>query len=108
MRSVSTGNLVHAKTEEQVVAMVRDFLGDWPPDEIASLPSQCRPGRVHDAEDVVDLAYELTRAHIDAAGPQELLNEMEAFFAQACLRLSVIETLYSRAKRPQPSTSKTC
>lgn len=36
--------------------------------------------QVRDAEDVGDIAYELTKARIASSGPQQLLVEMEVFF----------------------------
>lgn len=105
MHPVSPEKLLHATTEEQVVDLVRTFLAGWRPEELAEIPAGCRPGKVRDAEDVGDLAYELTRARIAANGPQPLLKEMEVFFAQACARLSEIEATHSRQARSRSSSS---
>ena len=105
MRLVSPEKLLHANSEEEVVDLVRSFLAGWRPEELAEIPSACRPGKIRDAEDVGDLAYELTRARIAASGPQQLLKEMEVFFAQACSRLSELEAAYSRQSRTRSSSS---
>ena len=104
MRNVRPDNLLHVTTEEEVVELVRVYIGSWRPEELAEIPSQCRPGKVRDAEDVGDCAYELTRARIAANGPQPLLIEMETFFAQACGRLSELEARHSR-RRPSDNSS---
>ena len=106
MRLVSPDKLLHANTEEEVVDLVRTFLAGWRPEELSEIPAGCRPGKIRDAEDVGDLAYELTRARIAASGPQQLLKEMEVFFAQACSRLSELEAAHSRQARARsPSSS---
>lgn len=106
MRPVSPEKLLHANTEEVVVELTRTFLAGWRPEELSEIPAGCRPGKVRDAEDVGDLAYELTRARIAASGPQHLLKEMEVFFAQACARISEIEAAQSRPFRSRsPSSS---
>jgi hypothetical protein len=105
MHAVSPTKLLHANTEQEVVELVRTFLASWRPEELAEIPAPCRPGKVRDAEDVGDLAYELTRARIAANGPQHLLKEMEVFFAHACARLSELEAAQSRQPRTRPSSS---
>ncbi|HET7731748.1 MAG TPA: hypothetical protein VFK48_17120 [Usitatibacter sp.] len=105
MRAVSPDKLLQATTEEEVVELVRTFLAGWRPEELSEIPATCRPGKVRDAEDVGDLAYELTRARIAASGPQQLLKEMEVFFAQACARLSELEAAHSRQSRSRSSSS---
>ena len=99
MRHVTLEKLLNATSEEEVVELVRVYLGGWRPEELADIPAASRPGKVRDAEDVGDCAYELTRARIAANGPQVLLIEMETFFAQACSRISALEASHSRSSR---------
>lgn len=105
MRTVRIENLLPVTSEEEVVELVRVYLGGWRPEELAEIPSCCRPGKIRDAEDVGDCAYELTKARIAANGPQTLLVEMETFFAQACSRLSELEARHSRQRRSDSSSS---
>jgi hypothetical protein len=105
MRNVRPDEILHATTEEGVVELVRTYLGSWHPEELSQIPAPCRPGKVRDAEDVGDCAYELTRARIAANGPQPLLVEMETFFAQACAKLSELEARQSRRSRASSSSS---
>ena len=105
MRNVRPDKLLQVTTEEEVVELVRVYLGSWRPEELAEIPSHCRPGKVRDAEDVGDCAYELTKARIAANGPQSLLVEIETFFAQACARLSELEARHSRRERSDSSSS---
>jgi len=106
MHLVSPDKLLHADSEEEVVDLVRSYLAGWRPEDLSEIPAGCRPGKIRDAEDVGDLAYELTRARIAASGPQPLLKEMEVFFAQACSRISELEAAQSRQSRTRsPSSS---
>ena len=104
MRNVKPEKLLHVTSEEEVVELVRMYLGSWRPEDLAEIPVQCRPGKVRDAEDVGDCAYELTKARIAANGPQALLVEMETFFAQACSRISELEARQSRRARSDSSS----
>lgn len=105
MRLVSPDKLLHANSEEEVVDLVRSYLAGWRPEDLSEIPAGCRPGKIRDAEDVGDLAYELTRARIAASGPQPLLKDMEVFFAQACSRISELEAAHSRQSRTRSSSS---
>ena len=105
MRHARLENLPHVTSEDEVVELVRIYLGSWHPGELAEIPATCRPGKVRDAEDIGDFAYELTKARIAAGGPQPLLVEMETFFAQACSKLSELEARQSRRARDDTSSS---
>jgi hypothetical protein len=105
MRNVRLEKLLQTTSEDELVELVRMYLGSWHPEELAEIPAHCRPGKVRDAEDVGDRAYELTKARIAANGPQPLLVEMETFFAQACTRISELEARGSRASRSGKSSS---
>lgn len=91
MRSEYPELLKAATSERGVVQLARSYLSEWSPAELASIPASCRPGSIADGEDLADIAFSLTRARIDARGPQALLEEMEAFFAHACAKLSELE-----------------
>ena len=105
MRHVMLEKLPKISSEEELVELVRVYLGSWRPEELAQIPAPCRPGKVRDSEDVGDCAYELTKARIAASGQQDLLVEMETFFAQACSRLSALEARHSRRKQSDSSSS---
>ena len=105
MRNVRTEHLMPITSEDEVVELVRMYLSDWRPEELAEIPAHCRPGKVRDAEDVGDCAFELTKARIAASGPQALLVEMETFFAQACSKLSDLEARQSRRARAESISS---
>jgi len=89
-------SLAAASTEEAVVDIARRYLGQWQPAELAAIPASCRPRGVGDAEELADSAFALTRARIDSSNPQPLLEEMEAFFAMACRRVSELEAIPQR------------
>ena len=84
-------SLSAASTEQAVIELASRYLSQWQPHELAEIPAACRPRGVNDAEEIADLALALTKARIDSAGPQPLLEEMESFFAMACKRISELE-----------------
>lgn len=81
-----------AESEEDVLDIVRDFVAQFSPPEVAELPEDCRPGRFHDAHDVTEYAFELARHRCDEAGEgaDSLLHRFSAFFTDANERLAEI------------------
>lgn len=45
----------NAETAVEVVAIARDYLASWSPQEISLLPQSIRPSRMRDEEDVAIL-----------------------------------------------------
>jgi hypothetical protein len=72
----------------EVVDVVRVFMARFDPDEIASLPPGCRPGKIVDADDVSALAVELMRHTCREGEPRELLHKLAAVFAHASGRIA--------------------
>jgi hypothetical protein len=91
MRTLRPDKLKIAHAEDEVVALVRDYIGDWMPDELAHIPENCRPAKIRDAEDINELAFAMACARI-ASESDPFLDEMESFFAQACKRIAQIQT----------------
>lgn len=85
-------SFLFAHTESELVAVLRECLRDWHPDDLARLPEKCRPGKIRDGEDIADLAFTLTTTRIESSESNELLVSLENLFAQACHRLSQIES----------------
>lgn len=85
------GQLESASSTSAVVAIVRDYIALWSPEEIAALPPSVRPGRVRDESDVTDLherlveAYRTTRASGDALAA---LQRLTGFMARASIRVA--------------------
>ena len=80
-----------ADTEGDVLDLVRDFLAQFSPDEIVQLPHHCRPGKIHDARDVTEYAFELVRNRCDESEEEaQVLNKLSAFFTDANERLAEI------------------
>lgn len=90
-RSRIVRRLRAAASETEVVRVVRDFLAEWRPEELARVPRVCRPGKIRDGEDIADCAFALTKARMQDPEAGPLMIEMESFFAQACTRISEIE-----------------
>ncbi len=83
--------LDNAATPAEVVAIVRDYLAMWSPEEIALLPERARPPHVRDSTDVEELhrsaveAFRKSRASGDALA---LLRKLTGFVASASVRLA--------------------
>ncbi len=93
------GQLDHATRPEEVLAVARDYLAQVSPEEIAQLPEDCRPGRLVDADDVSDYAFELGRRQ-SAPDTPDLLHKLAAFFADASTRISQILSESSQEAAP--------
>lgn len=80
-----------AETEADVVIAARDFLATWTPAEISTLPVDCRPGRIANAEDINEIAYSLSTehhsSHAEQAGSANLERLMN-FFTHATARIA--------------------
>jgi hypothetical protein len=92
-----------ARTESDVVAILRESLRDWAPDELARLPEKCRPGKIRDGEDIADLAFTLTKTRIDSSEANDFLVRLETLFARACQRLGEIESDRPRHEKASDS-----
>ena len=80
-----------ADTEGDVLDLVKDFLAQFSPVEVARLPEDCRPGKFHDAHDVTEYAFHLARHRCDDAGDEDaVINRLSAFFTDANERLAEI------------------
>lgn len=85
------GRLHEAVTEEDVVAIVRDYVALWSPEELGRMPPELRPGKFVDGEDVNSFALALVQAQMGRGTESEdLLHKLGAFFSNASLRLAQI------------------
>jgi len=91
--------LEQAQSETQVVVAGREFLAQFSPNEIESLPMQCQPPlKLVDADDIAAYALELVRHDRQHLGSDPMVAKLAAFFSYAALRLSQIE----RRRWPPP------
>ena len=100
-------HLDRAKTVGDAVAVARDFMATWSPEELALLPMQCRPGRLRDQEDIETLhgtlveAYRLSRAtgvELDA------LQRLTSFVVRASIRIAELTGESGSGSGGHPST----
>lgn len=83
--------LTDASTESGVVDVARDFVAQFSPYEIATLPHHCRPGKFHDSTDLTEYAFALVRHRCDdGEGSTYIMHRLADFFSQATVRLSQI------------------
>jgi hypothetical protein len=81
--------LAAATTPDDVVHLARDYLATWTPEEIGALPRACRPPRtIKFPEQIVEYAFALVKAHLDAGADSNGVTRMATFFAEASWRVA--------------------
>jgi len=83
--------LDNAKNSLEVVAIARDYLATWTPDEISRLPPAVRPGKLRDESDVEDLHSRLVDEYRDTAATGAALDALQritTFMVRSTLRLA--------------------
>ena len=80
-----------ARNSLEVVAIARDYVATWTPEEIAKLPTSVRPGRLRDESDVEYLhgrlvdEYRQTRV---TGAALEALQKLTSFMVRASIRVA--------------------
>jgi hypothetical protein len=95
--------LDNAKSPLEVVAVARDFMAGWSPQDLARLPDACRPGKLRDAIDIESLHAQLVDAYRDTRASGEALKslqELTSFFVRASMRIAEL------GQSPEKSGSK--
>ena len=86
--------LDRAATVADVVRVTRDYLATWPPETLALLPAECRPGRLKSHEDIDELhaclADEYRRTRLEGT-PLSALQRMTSFIVRASMRLAQLD-----------------
>ena len=100
--------LDRAKSEADVVAIVREFMATVSPWEAARLPEPLRPRKITDASDVTQYAFDLVRGDIlDNEGTQRVLHRLAHLFSRASLRLSqILSEEHATARADAPSEER--
>jgi hypothetical protein len=80
-----------AANERDVVNAMRDAMQHWSPQDLARIPPHCRPGKLRDGEDIVNLAFTLTTTRIESDESNDVLVQLETLFARACRRISELD-----------------
>ena len=84
----------NAKTAAEVIAITRDYLATWSPDDIAQLPRQCRPSRMKSVDDLDSLhaslveEYRTTRLEGDALAS---IQKLTSLVVRASVRVAQLE-----------------
>ena len=83
--------LDRASSAAEVIAIARDYVATWDPEELSRLPGECRPGRVKTVEDLEDLhgclVEEYRRNRVVGPGLAALQN-MTSFMVRASVRMA--------------------
>ena len=93
--------LREAKAELEVVEIVREFVAQLTPDDIARIPAHVRPGRFIDATDVTAYGFDLVRHECEDNDGRRVVQRLARFFSEASIRLS--EILVESRSDPDPT-----
>jgi hypothetical protein len=96
----------NAKSVLEVLAIARDYIATWSPQELARLPDRCRPGKIRDEEDIESLHSQLVEEYRDtrASGDQlSSLQQLTSFLARASIRIAELRDGASKASSGSPS-----
>jgi hypothetical protein len=97
------GRLHGARSEEEVVDIVRDFVAMFSPRDLADVPSRLWPAKMRDARDVTDYAYRLVRLRVDdEKSSSSTLDRLCALFSDATVRISQLKFAASVERERQP------
>ena len=80
-----------AKSSLEVVAIARDYIATWSPEELARLPASARPGRLRDERDLEELHERLVDEYRNsrASGAAlEALQKFTSFMVRASIRVA--------------------
>ena len=109
VRTITPDRLRNVSSEHGVIALVSDYLSEWLPEELAQLPHECRPVRLHDGEDLGGLAVSVARAYNSFdLEPESMraVEEMDAFVGPACRRLAELRHLEQATRLPAGSRAR--
>jgi hypothetical protein len=81
-----------SRTPKAVVEVVQEHVAKLPPDDLASLPSSCRPVRIDTAEDVGRYAFHLVSERCGSHESGSALHHLAAFFSAASTRIAQLMT----------------
>ena len=83
-----------ARNAAEVIAVARDYLATWTPQELALLPPRCRPGRFKTEADVEALHATLVDEYRDSVAQGEALSTLQrltSFVVRASVRLAQLK-----------------
>ena len=86
-------HLKSASTEQAVVALVVEYLGEWTSEEVASLPAGSWPQDVASRADILSWMFRIGEVHNGYRGPSASLlrlQELLLFFTHAAVRVTQI------------------
>jgi hypothetical protein len=86
-------HLKSATTAQAVVALVRDYLGVWDREEVASLPDEAWPTAIRNRSDIMSWMFRIGEIHGKFRGSAAALmrlQELLLFFTHAAVRVTQI------------------
>ena len=91
--------LARCRDEHEVVLLVRDFVAQFAPEDIARLAPACRPGKFMDGGDITNFAFVLATHHGADQDPGAfgIHARFTHFFSDAARRLSALTASRGRA-----------
>ena len=97
-----SGRLHAARTKEEVVDVIRDFVATFSPRDLADVPTRLWPPKMRDARDVTDYAFVLVRFRVDdEKTSSSTIDRLSAMFSDATVRISQLEFAESMERERQ-------
>ena len=102
--------LDNAKHPLEVVAVARDYLATWTPEEIARLPVDVRPAKLRDERDIEELHSRLVDQYRNTPATGlalDALQRLTTFMVRATIRVSELSEPNSGSETPstKPKTA---
>ena len=85
--------LDEARSVAEVLDVVRVYLAQYSPMEVASMPSMCRPRKLMGAEDLSEYALDLVRETCVNDDRSPLVTKLAAIVSHASARLSELSAV---------------
>lgn len=82
-----------ARSQEELLELSREYLASWYHGDLAQIPEQCRPSRIHDVDDLHYWSERLAEGFCEGAlhgEKPDLHRQMLTFFVAAAQRASAL------------------
>ena len=100
----------NAKSPLEVIAVIRDYIAGWTPQELARLPERCRPGKLRYEQDIEDLHARLVEEFRNtSASGEELasIQQLTSILVRASIRIAELADSSSKGVSGGPDPGST-
>lgn len=94
-------HLLRSGTVGEVLSISREYLASWSPVTLASVPEDCRPGRIKGVDDVYFWRDQLLGKYCEGAArghAESLIRDLLAYFSAAAERAEALHVEFDPLK----------